>query len=349
MIRCVQGNIGGGKTYHTMSTFIIPWLSDVNIKCIVTNITGLDKRRIEALHGGGENFDITKLKVIDDSEVKLFWKMGLEKQTAFVIDEIQNFYGSSNYKENADTREELKVFLTKCRHQGHSVVYICQVPTMVHQDILKLTEEFISCAKLNFIKFMPATKYTYIHRNTYKNDAKSVLVQGIGTYKPKVYLCYQSTDNGVKETATKRKGMFPIAPFLALGSLFILFTIIKWIWFKGPEKPKNEQTTQQTIQQTIKTKEQSNECPKKQADGWSSDGSLVYWLHGAQPIGVSVDSGRRSGVIRMVDGCEITVEALDLVKRFEPYQGSGVGPAGGGAEIGATPPPSSTLPNIGGR
>ena len=332
-----------------MATFIIPWLSDVNIKCIVTNITGLDKRRIEALHGGGPNFDIEKLKIIEDSEVKTFWRLGLEKQTAFVIDEIQNFYGASNYKENADTREELKVFLTKCRHQGHSVVYICQVPTMVHQDVLKLTEEFISCAKLNFIKFMPASKYTYIHRNTYKNDAKAVLVQGIGTYKPKVYLCYQSTDNGVKETATKRKGMFPLTPFIALGALYVAFLIIKWIWFKPLPPPVVDPNAPTTNTQMIKTKEQQNGCPKKQADGWSSDGQLVYWLHGAQPIGVSIDSGRRSGVLRMVDGCEIAVEALDLVKRLDPIQNPVLGPSGGGSALGVTAPPGSSLSTVDGR
>ena len=327
MIRMILGNIGGGKTYHAVSQFLIPSLCDPDIKMIVTNIGGLDKFRLSALHGHKEHFCIDKLKIIDDTDVKLFWTLGLDKQTMFIIDEIQNFYGSSNYKENTDTREDLKKFLTKCRHQGHSCIFITQVPTMVHQDILKLTEEFITCIKLNFIKFLPSTKYTFLHRNTYKQDAKAVLHQGVGTYKPEIYLCYQSVDPGAKETSTKRKGFIPIKPLVALGALCLIFFGMKiYNWYKFPHPDKSSVTSAAT-----KNKTGDIAHDTLYVNGWISDGQRITWCQGAQPVATSPDTGVRFGVHRVDGGGYVSVRPVDLYRASVSGFAANVGSADSGA------------------
>jgi len=290
MITCIFGHIGAGKSYHAVSEYLLPGIKDPNIKRIVTNISGIRTETIRAIWG----LDCSKVQVVSEEQVWGFWRLADTERTLFIIDEIQNFYGSSNYRQNKDSREELKIFFTKCRHDGHSVIYICQVPEMVHTDILRLTESFVQCAKLNFIKFLPSNRYTWIARKTYKTKGSTTLSQGIITYDPKVYVCYESTRPGVTETNTKsdKFGFIPWRVIIPILLLIVGIFLFRAFFVKSPPPPKGQPVSSPGVQGN------TNPAQIDTVDGWYSDGKRIHWLKGPTVFAMSSDSSRRWGVIK---------------------------------------------------
>lgn len=338
MIGCVFGHIGAGKSYHAIATFIIPSLKAG--MTVVTNLAGLDPVALSAIW----KLDTSKLILITDEQIIGFWRIAADKdRLIFVLDEIQNFYGSSNYRQNKDSREELKIFMTKCRHDGHSIVYICQVPEMVHTDILRLTETFIQCAKLNFIKFFPSTRYTWIARKSYKTKNSAVLEQGIVRYDPKVYVCYQSTKPGVEETKTKfdKMGYVPwkiVVPII----LVIVLWVFSRIWFGSSSKSAASVPSGSGVFS-------SSSVPKviriDTVNGWYSDGKTVSWMRNGNVVLVTPDSGRRSSVVydngirRVV--CQTSTLAFDVSTGFD----DGLERKDNGASTSGVSPAGSSLPS----
>lgn len=348
MITGIYGHVGSGKSYHAVAEYIIPALQDG--LTVITNISGLNPYHLRQLHYKEKSVKAWgQLVIIKDEEVKGFYKLYADKagsEVIFVIDEIQNFYGSSNYKEMAATREEFKTWLTKSRHSGHSLIYICQVITMVHTDIRNLTETFVLCSKLNFIKFFPSNRYTAIMRKNWK-DPKTTTGQTVRKYDPKVYVCYESVDPGVKETKTKSdKGTWipwrAVLPIVLILLMFGGFKLYRWIF--SPKQPDKVNIRPVGVGQRPGDLEEVRYA----VDGWYSDGKCVIWLQGAAPVGQSCpDPGRRAGVIRIDSGLTVTVHASALVEREQTGQSGEVGPQGDGSKVGSTPVGGSSLPSGG--
>lgn len=348
MIGCVFGPIRAGKTYHTVATFVIPMLQSGHT--VVTNISGIDKMALSALW----KIDVTNLIHIDDEDVFGFWRIAeTRKRVVFIIDEIQNFYGSSNYRQNKDSREELKVFLTKCGHDGHSVVYICQVPEMVHTDILRLTETFIQCAKINFIKFLPSNRYTWIARKSYKTKGSTVLEQGIVTYNPKVYVCYQSTTPGVTETKTKFDQMGYIPWRVIIPILILIIGLIFYKTFFAPkppvsmERPGNNGSN--NVLQNLKGGSNEQRITLDTVDGWMADGKDVAWLRGVAIVSYSPDTMRyRTGLHATYGGGFIFCRPHQVAPGIQTGPNPSVEPAGNGSSVGSNTTGGSSVSSGGG-
>ena len=306
MIGCIYGAIRSGKSYHAVSDFIIPALKKG--QRVVTNISGLKPELFRVLHG----VDDLKLTIISDDQVMGFWKPYLhadggegEAGVLFIIDEIQNFYGSSNWRENKTSREELKLFLTKCGHYLHSVVYICQVPRMVHVDVTDLTENFIKTQKINFIKFIKDNKYVYTVRNGYKGkDGSTVLKTGFRKYDPKVFVCYESAviGGGETKTAFDTPGWLPTKALFALFLGLVILVGWKVFFYKGSTENAS-QTKAASIDKKVGSTVTVNSSGVSGTDiiivdGWAKYDSCINWLIGASPVARSCpDSGRRYGFI----------------------------------------------------
>lgn len=342
MIGCVFGPIRSGKTYHTVKTFIIPLLQGGDT--VVTNIAGIDKAALCAIW----RVNVSNLHIIEDADVFGFWRFAENrKRVIFVIDEIQNFYGSSNYRQNKDSREELKIFLTKCGHDGHSVVYICQVPEMVHTDILRLTETFIQCAKLNFIKFLPSNRYTWIARKSYKTKGTTVLEQGINVYDPKVYVCYQSTTPGVTETKTKfdKLGFVPWKVIVPILLLIVMLVVYKAVF--APKPPVRNVPNAGQGANPVALSAHSGVPDVKHVDtvdGWYSYDGKIYWLSGASVYAVGVDSGNRIGVHAVEGGGWVFCRPRALATGVSTGFGSELVDEGGSGSGGPAASDRSSLP-----
>lgn len=348
MIGCVFGPIRAGKTYHTVATFVIPMLQSGHT--VVTNISGIDKMALSALW----KIDVTNLIHIEDEEVFGFWRIAeTRKRVVFIIDEIQNFYGSSNYRQNKDSREELKVFLTKCGHDGHSVVYICQVPEMVHTDILRLTETFIQCAKINFIKFLPSNRYTWIARKSYKTKGSTVLEQGIVTYNPKVYVCYQSTTPGVTETKTKFDQMGYVPWRIIVPIIILLLMLIVYKTFFAPKPPVSiERQGTSSSSQNGNGRKDSHDNQRivyDTVDGWFADGKDVAWLRGVAIVSYSPDTIRyRTGLHATYGGGFVFCRPRQVVAGIETGSIPAVEPTGNGSSVGSNTAGGSSVSSGGG-
>jgi len=347
MIGCVFGPIRSGKTYHTVKTFIIPLLQGGDT--VVTNIAGVDKAALSAIW----KVNVSNLHIIEDADVFGFWRFAENrKRVIFVIDEIQNFYGSSNYRQNKDSREELKIFLTKCGHDGHSVVYICQVPEMVHTDILRLTETFIQCAKLNFIKFLPSNRYTWIARKSYKTKGTTVLEQGINVYDPKVYVCYQSTSPGVIETKTKfdNLGFVPWKVIVPILLLIVMLVVYKLVFApKAPvplsaspsssNDPRNPRGSMLDSRSGIDSKHVDT------VDGWYSYDGEIYWLSGGAVHASGVDTGSHYGLHGVAGGGWVFCRPRSLASGVSAGFSSDLVSEGGSGPCGPAPVDRSSVPS----
>lgn len=342
MIGCVFGPIRSGKTYHTVKTFIIPLLQGGDT--VVTNIAGIDKAALSAIW----RVNVSNLHIIEDADVFGFWRFAENrKRVIFVIDEIQNFYGSSNYRQNKDSREELKIFLTKCGHDGHSVVYICQVPEMVHTDILRLTETFIQCAKLNFIKFLPSNRYTWIARKSYKTKGTTVLEQGINVYDPKVYVCYQSTTPGVTETKTKfdKLGFVPWKVIVPILLLLVLLVVYKFVF--APKPPVRAVASSGNNPNAVSFPVHGNTSENKRVDtvdGWYSYDGKIYWLSGGAVYAAGSDTGSHYGLHAVEGGGWVFCRPRALASGISAGFGTEMVSAGGSGSGGPATVDRSSLP-----
>ena len=354
MISGIYGYIGSGKSYHAVSVYILPMLKAGYT--VVTNMTGLDGRVIEQIHG----IDASKLIVLTDKEVRGFWlKYRCEEnpegeaKVVFVIDEIQNFYGASQWKENKDSRESFKVFLTKNRHYGHTVIWITQTPAMVHPDVVQLTEMFVQCTKIGFIKWVAADKYSYVIRTGYKGKNSTILKQGFGRYNAKIFLCYKSFDSDVEETktASDTPGWLPWKQISIFGGL-ILFIIVTRILFYVIVQRKQENEIANNPTHIAATKILhgndnmgegiSNPKDLIVCDGYFIVDSVAEWLASTQVLAVSRDTTFRSGYIRSNIGI-IRIIPASLPIPVDVPESEGMGHTSPGVATGGDAPISSSL------
>lgn len=351
----VFGQMGAGKTYFVVAKYIIPAIKAG--QWVVTNIEGLRLDLISVLYADPVTgpLDVSRVRILSDNEVRGFWRLAEElgSNVLFVIDEIQNYYGSSNYRENKDSREELKVFVTKMRHSAHVLVYICQVPDMVHGDILKLTNTHIQCANLGFLGIIPgmSRRFTWIARKTYKITSKSVISQGTMNYDPLVYQCYSSMQSGVFESKTESDNLkfIPKKPLIIIFLFVFIFVIIKVFIFnkKPPAVVGSGASGGKSL--AVVEHDSKNVGEVIDADGWMAYGDTVVWLRACTPVARSVDSGYRWGRRAVLGGGWVHVVAVGLSPAVQAGQSPPVADESTREPSGVASARSSSLPVVGGR
>ena len=361
MVTLLYGYQGSGKSYHALSDYIIPALRKG--QHVYTNISGIDPFLIAQIHSDKKvKIDPSFFHVIPNEEtdengvvtrpILAFWSLAIDKRALFVLDEIQNIYGSSNFRENQNSgyREGLKAYVALSRHRGDSVVFICQEPMMVDSVIRDLCEHWVHVRKLNFIFGSNTKKYICNHR---KGGPKGELIKTQNcSYDPKVYVCYDSTDPGVTESETASDSVkFNLLKMFWWVPLVVIAFIAIFVFFHH------------TSQSLAKPKDSKNESSKENtppprivsADGWllDEDSSCITWLRGSSPVAKSCpDLGFRSGRIPCAAGvtasCYVDVLAGSLPRTSPGSDSDMVGSSGGRAAQRPATPSKSTLSPVGG-
>lgn len=305
MVTLLYGYQGSGKSYHSLAAYIIPWLQAGNH--VYTNLSGLNAFLISEIHttkaqrAKGERIEITQIHLISESDIFGFWALAQEPNALFVIDEVQNIYGSSNFRENTQTgfREGLKTYVSLHRKRGDSVLFICQEPGMVDSVIRDLSEHWIHTKKLNFIFGGKTKQYVVNHR---KGGKKGELIKSQKlSYDPKVFVCYDSTIPGIDESATVSDGVSHswLSMFwpLILAGVLLLAGLSYFIFHK-----KTPVSSSVGVNHASSV---SSGLPPRvvSADGWINDSLCVHWLRGVSEVAVSCpDAGRRSGRLLCLSG-----------------------------------------------
>lgn len=340
MVTLLYGYQGSGKSYHALAEYIIPWLQAGNH--VYTNLTGLDPLLIYQLHSKKDKaINFTQIHQLDENQVFSFWAYAEEPNALFVIDEVQNVYGSSNFRENSQTgfREGLKQYVSLHRKRGDSVLFICQEPAMVDSVIRDLSEHWVHTKKLNFLWGGKTSQYVVNHR---KGGKKGELIKSQRySYRPKVFVCYNSTLPGVEESATVSDGISHSklgilwAPGLALILIIGSVSYFAFSKKKTPILPSGVPNVTSSIPPRLVN-----------ADGWINDSLCVHWLSGVAEVAISCpDPGRRSGRFQCLgssgvqdSSCLVEVLATPLAgasegNSFDSLESASFGPPGG-------PPPA---------
>lgn len=324
MITMLHGYPGGGKSYYAVSQYIIPHMK--KRRHVYSSLAGFDALRAGVIHGvdpiyyhpiSPENF--TPWLDIDETQT----------ESLFVLDEVQNLYGASNFKDHGKERELLKKYLSMHRHRGDAVVAICQEPTTVDKFFRDLTEHYIELRKLNMIFGENANTFSAIHKKGGTGKSNKVLKQETLQYKDEFTICYQSTMPGAEETKTKsdKVRVHPLKIFwpIIAAFLFLLVGAGLYLWNRNKTKPVNPPPP--GVGQTMKQETGITHVPKIsiEADGWMADSNCVFWLKGASLVARSCpDLGERFGRLE----CRVTSGGDSCTVHVEP--GALVGQADGG-------------------
>jgi zona occludens toxin (predicted ATPase) len=307
MITMVHGYPGGGKSYYCVEYFILPALKSG--MHVYSSLAGFDALRAGIIHG----IDASLYHPIEP-DCFLPWD-GIDHRALYVLDEVQNLYGSSNFKEHPKEREQLKQYLSTHRHRGDSVVAICQEPNTVDKFFRDLTEHFIHVRKKNFLFGQNTKQFLANHRKGGFTRKEGIIKRENLRYKPEVFICYQSTLIGTTESKTSADNVRvnPLSFLWPFFIVFILLGIAAYFHFKN-----NKPSTQSSISSVVNQNGVQNVPKVKIAvDGWLADSLCVRWLAGSVEVAKSCpDLSERSGSLpcRLASGdsCFVVVRAREV-------------------------------------
>lgn len=347
MITMIYGAPGAGKSYYAVEGYIIPALKSK--MHVYSSLAGFDAFRAAAIHG----IDPTLYHPLGPLQYAPW--LETDSRSLFVLDEVQNLYGSSNAKEHPAQREELKRYFSTHRHRGDSIVCICQEPSTVDKFVRDLTEHFCHCRKANFFFGDNTSTFIVNHRKGGPSSKNEVIRTETKRYKAEFYVCYQSTLPGVEEskTASDKVKISRLKLFWPLGFVFLFVGIAVYLHFR--DRGDNNVSTSGSVAGPSFPAGSLVPRPKilVKADGWSADSLCVSWLSGAVEVARSCpDIGYRSGVLSCLvagsDSCVVEVRARALVGPRDGLEGSAVVTPSDGDTGGASAPFGSSLsPSVG--
>lgn len=338
MITMVHGYPGGGKSYYCVEYFILPALKSG--MHVYSSLAGFDALRAGVIHGIDPSFYHPI-----EPDAFLPWQ-DIEHRALYVLDEVQNLYGSSNFKEHPKEREQLKQYLSTHRHRGDSVVAICQEPNTVDKFFRDLTEHFIHVRKKNFLFGQNTTSFLANHRKGGFTRKESILKRENLRYKPEVFICYQSTLVGTAESKTSADNVRvnPLSFLWPVIVVLIMICLALYFYFK--DNGKNSPVLQNAGVNRIGVFNGSK--VSLTADGWLADSLCVRWLVGSVEVAKSCpDISERSGVLPCLlssgDSCRIEVRAREVFESRHSESKSEMELSGGGLAGGGAAPPRPTV------
>lgn len=327
MITMLYGYPGGGKSYYAVSNYIIPHMKGG--KHVYSSMAGFDALRAGVIHGVDPNL----YHSIDPNNFTPWLDLPEgSTQSLFVLDEVQNLYGSSNFKDHAKERELLKQYLSTHRHSGDAVLAICQEPSTVDKFFRDLTEHYVELRKLNMIFGQNTKTFSAIHRKGGTGKSNKVIRQETLNYRPEFFICYQSTLPGAAETKTKSDSV-RVNPLKVLGpvliALLFLFGGVGVFFYQRRDKSKSENIVEPSSSSKPLIKNGGSNVSKISisANGWIADSMCVNWLTDAVQVARSCpDFGYRSGSLPCVsafgDSCLVEVLAHQMAGSGDRLQGA---------------------------
>lgn len=334
MITMLYGYPGGGKSYYAVAFYIIAHLKKG--KHVYSSLAGFDSLRAGVIHGIDPSLyhplapeNLTPWLDVPDGAT----------ETLFVLDEVQNLYGSSNFKDHPKQRELLKQYLSTHRHRGDAVVAICQEPTTVDKFFRDLTEHYVELRKLNMMFGEHTNTFSAIHRKGGTSKSNKVIKQETLKYEDSYTICYQSTLPGAEETKTK-SDKIKVNPLRYLWPIFVVLALLGislFFFIKFRHKSDIPKPDSFTLASTNHNSNKIGPDVKSNvnADGWNADSLCVHWLYGSAEVAKSCpDIGERSGVLpcRLASGdsCYVDVRAGEVARSSDSKQNSEMEPSGSG-------------------
>ncbi len=189
MICGYTGTPGSGKTYEAVKAII----ENLKVGRIVyTNIDGLEKsscREFIKQYTGISYYALERqLKIFDNDQTSEFW-MHIPPQALVVIDEVQNFFNSRDWQNQANRK--FGEWASTHRHNGYDCILITQNAERLESSVRSLFEWNYVFRKVNFFGSLVQKKYlVYIHAGD--KVTGNPLTTERRSYDNKIFACYKS-------------------------------------------------------------------------------------------------------------------------------------------------------------
>lgn len=229
MIYAVCGTPGSYKSCYAVEKFIIPALK--KRRQVYTNIDGLNPNYIATyfdldplevendLHQLGVVYDDDGIPHEDVEKVRRFYE-DLPQNALVVIDEVQNYYSSRDFKQGFSA--DLIPWLTKHRHLGNDVVWITQVMDSVDITFRRNTHLTYALKRMENIGFKNSA-FVYIFDRA--DTERRHLSRKMYSPDPLIFKCYSSYDNSKVVEKRQSYNVILRSPFMWLAFLAVGFAI----------------------------------------------------------------------------------------------------------------------------
>ena len=212
MIEMLEGLPGSGKSYHSVSDYLLPWVR--SNRRIYTYIDGFYLDRLATFEG--RKLDELKVQVTNwtTPEEVFAGLLKVEAGSAVLLDECQTIFRSQ-----IKVPPELLRWLELHRHFGIDVVMVCQDYRQVTSGVTRLVEVTTKFLKLGRIGLGKRYKGT-IRGNPEETES---IRSFIGKYDARVYSYYSSYRAAVKE---QKRGYSIFKSAVVVGCLSMVFVVV---------------------------------------------------------------------------------------------------------------------------
>jgi zona occludens toxin len=254
----LEGIPGAGKSYESVLRHLLPALKAG--RAVVTNVAGIDLDKIK-IYLGLSTLSLTYIDIDTpvreavDSYLDRCAEMNrpatqaqqmtiaatvaqeiiqstLKKDALYILDEIQNYYGSSS----SSLPPKSTRFFSEHRHQGLDIVLMGQNHRDVHDLIKHRIEILTRLEKLSFLGLSNSYKWV---NYTFSGFKPNKIGSGTERYDKKIYSLYQSHDGDTKNKSLYKDArnnlfqqpMFKFGMPLALILLVVFSVYLKNFFF----------------------------------------------------------------------------------------------------------------------
>lgn len=231
MIICHEGLPRSGKSYEAVVYHIIPAIRAG--RHVVTNIAGVDHRRIAECAGVSVDRCRELLKVIDWEETKRIHEL-YEKDGLIVLDELQDFWPQSREKLPKGITE----FITQHGHHGLDILVMGQDHRDFHSIWKRRIENRIVFLKRSAIGKEDSYLWTLFKQKPGEKWDK--ITSGTRKYEEQYFGTYKSHSEGTENKGNYKDDRANIfsnkslrygVPVVVLGAFWAVFYL--WSWFHG--------------------------------------------------------------------------------------------------------------------
>lgn len=212
MIEMLEGLPGSGKSYHSVSDYLLPWVR--GNRRVYTYIDGFYLDRLAAFEGrtlAELSAQVTNWTTPEEVFAGL---LKVEPGSAVLIDECQTIFRSQ-----VKVPPDLLRWLELHRHFGIDVVMVCQDYRQVTSGVTRLVEVTTKFLKLGRIGLGKRYKGT-IRGNPEETES---IRSFIGKYDAKVYSYYSSYRAVIKEQG---RGYSVFRSAVVVGCLAMVFVVV---------------------------------------------------------------------------------------------------------------------------
>lgn len=292
MIYAICGTPGSFKSCYAVEKFLIPALAKG--RDVYTNIEGLNPAYIATyfsldpvevdshLHVLGVVYDADGVPHEDPDRVRNFYE-DLPLNALVILDEAQNYYNSRDFKEGYSAK--LIPWLTKHRHLGNDVVWICQALDSVDITFRRNTHLTYALKRRENIG-LKNSSFVYVFDRA--DTERRHLTRSGYSPNPDIFKCYSSYVSNEVEEKRQSYNIILRSPFLWLFIIALGFAVYQVLSGGLSRVVGGNAHQKKEVKQKVLEKKDSVEKKDELNQGYVIEGDLPCILRTSRAHGHTV-------------------------------------------------------------